>query len=303
MSRFRPVLAAALLLASAGSADAQGGAISRPADCLDSIPPSALTRVPVYLEASADPAHAAVLPMADTLTLIVVRVITASFGPGDSLPGAEAPLHWRQLGAGVQVAIHRDGRFTWSSEWSASEAPAITAGADSTYNEARTLILQALMVARDAGLTLKWPADARGDSLPFRIAYVKPFVAQDGSIRPVKARFAVPVFSMPVPWEREIAPGRMQPPRYPGDSRSGGVEATVILRFVVEAAGAVRPGTIRDHWISSAPRPGGDLGRHYRLFVQAAKRSVETARFVPALIGGCAVDQQADMPFVFGLRR
>jgi hypothetical protein len=174
---------------------------------------------------------------------------------------------------------------------------------DTAFSEARALIMQALMVVHDAGVTMSWPAGASGDSLQFRLAFVRPTVTQDGTIQPIEARFAVPVFTLPVPWEREVAVHQMPTPRYPEASRSRGSEATIILRFVVDSTGRLKQGTARDQWPEGRPRPRGELAHLYRLFVRSAVESLADAQFVPALIGGCAVDRVANMPFVFGLRR
>ncbi|HEU5175030.1 MAG TPA: hypothetical protein VFT96_09770 [Gemmatimonadaceae bacterium] len=299
----RLLLVAAALQASAIAVHAQDADTPRAPDCLASIPASAFTRVPVHLEASTDSASRRILPVADTLTLLVARVLTASFGPGAPLPDAAGFVHWRQLDGGVQVTVHRDGRLTWSLPHPTGEDSVSGMRPDTVFNEARNLIMQALMVVHDAGVAMSWPAGASGDSLLFRLAYVRSSVTQDGAIQPLEARFAVPVFTLPVPWEREVAVHRMPTPRYPETSRSRGAEATIILRFVVDSTGRLKQGTARDQWPEDRPRPRGDLGHFYRLFVRSAVESLADAQFVPALIGGCAVDRVASMPFVFGLRR
>lgn len=299
----RLLLVAVALLPWATPVHAQDANTPGAPDCLGAIPASALTRVPVYLEASTDSASRRILPVADTLTLLVARVMTASFGPGAPLPDAAGFVHWRQLDGGVQVTVHRDGRFTLSLPHPTGEDSVSGMRPDTAFNEARNLIMQALMVVRDAGVAVSWPAGASGDSLRFHVAYVRPSVAHDGTVQPLEARFAVPVFTVPVPWEREVAVQRMPTPRYPETSRSRGSEATIILRFVVDSTGRAKPGTARDQWPEGRPRPRGELAQFYRLFVRSAVESLADAQFVPALIGGCAVDQVAEMPFVFGLRR
>ncbi|HEX4933090.1 MAG TPA: hypothetical protein VFV33_07930, partial [Gemmatimonadaceae bacterium] len=256
------------LLAWATPVHAQDSDTPRAPDCLGAIPASALTRVPVYLEASTDSASRRILPVADTLTLHVARVLKASFAPGAPLPDAAGFVHWRQLDGGVQVTVHRDGRFTWSLPHPTGEDSVSGMRPDTVFNEARNLIMQALMVVRDAGVAVSWPAGASGDSLRFHVAYVRPSVAQDGTIQPLQARFAVPVFTVPVPWEREVAVQRMPTPRYPERSRSRGSEATIILRFVVDSTGRLKQGTVRDQWPEERPRPRGELAQLYRLFVR-----------------------------------
>jgi hypothetical protein len=212
-------------------------------------------------------------------------------------------LHWRQLDGHVQVAMHRDGRFTWSVPRPEPEDSVAGTLPATAFNPARSLIVQALMLVRDAGVRPAWPAGARGDSLLFRLEYASPTVAQDGTIHPLKARFALPVFALGVPWKRELAVRDMPKVRYPDFARSIGAEGTVILRFTVDSTGRVIRGTVREQWPDDRPRLGGDLGRHYRDFLRSAMQSVASAEFAPALVGGCAVRQVAQMPFEFGLRR
>ena len=41
----------------------------------------------------------------------------------------------------------------------------------------------------------------------------------------------------------------------------------------------------------------------YESFLESVKRAIPTLQFVPATIGGCAVNQLVRMPFVFSLRQ
>ena len=300
----RHFVLALALVASAAPVRAQQLAGTGAQSCLASIPDSALTDVPVHLVAASDWAVSPILPTADTITMLVARAIRASFkGPADVLPQAVGMLHWRQLDGHVQVAVHRDGRLSWSAPGPESEDSVAGTLPATAFNPARSLIEQALMFVRDAGVRPAWPAGARGDSLLFRLEYGWPTVAQDGTIHPLKARFALPVFALAVPWEREVAVRYMPKVRYPDFARSINAEGTVILRFTVDSTGHVVRGTVREQWPDDRPRLGGDLGRYYRDFLKSAMQSLASAQFAPALVGGCAVRQVAQMPFEFELRR
>lgn len=283
-------------MSSPGGAQERDGTGVR--DCLATLSPDVLTRVPVYLEAElVDSSARHILPSADTLTLEVAIMLRASLGVlGESLPEGEGLLHWRRLGGGLRIVAHRDGRFSWSS-------PPRQTGADTLHDQSRDLLAQALAAVREAGERVAWPVGGDGDSITFDISYRWPGISPAGTVQAMEARHAVPVFSMAMPWEKPVAVRRQPRIRYPYGAQSRSAEGTVILQFVVDTAGRVDQDTIREQWPADRPRLTGELGKHYEAFLAAARRSLNETDFEPALVGGCVVRQLAQMPFHFMIGR
>jgi protein TonB len=78
--------------------------------------------------------------------------------------------------------------------------------------------------------------------------------------------------------------------KYPESLRTAGIEGDVILEFVIDAEGRVDARSIRV------------VSSNHRQFTDAALRALNTARFVPAELGGRPVPQLVRMPFAFKLR-
>jgi TonB family protein len=78
-----------------------------------------------------------------------------------------------------------------------------------------------------------------------------------------------------------------RPPRYPPPLQSAGLEGRVTVRFVIDAAGRVEPGSIR---ITSAGHAG---------FEGSARETIRTTVFRPARVQGRAVRQWAQQAVVF----
>lgn len=69
----------------------------------------------------------------------------------------------------------------------------------------------------------------------------------------------------------------------------GDAIGNVVLRFVVDSTGRVRPGSVTHVWPRARPRLEGCLAEVYRSLVQAATQGLLTSGYVPATIGGCPV--------------
>lgn len=266
--------------------------------CLDTLSTSAFTRVPVYLEAKAlDSTSRAILPGADSLAVRVAALIRLSLSDSTtSLPEGEGVLRWRQIGAPLRIAAHRDGRFTWS-------IPPRRSDGDTLRAPSRLLLEQALTTIRDAGTRIGWPADLSGDSLMFDLVYRWPDVAPDGSLQPLSVREAVPVFSMAMPWSKPVVVRYQQPVTYPYRERLAEVEGTVIVKFVVDTTGRASMNTFEDSWPTGRPKPTGALAEYYRSFLNSVRWSLSAARFEPARLGGCVVPQLVQQEFSFSLTR
>jgi len=92
--------------------------------------------------------------------------------------------------------------------------------------------------------------------------------------------------------ERAAAPlPGTRPPRYPEALRAGGVEGSAVLRFVVDTAGRVEPGSVH---VVRAEHP---------LFAEAARGALAAARFRPAEVAGRPVRQLVEQAFAFTLAR
>lgn len=79
-------------------------------------------------------------------------------------------------------------------------------------------------------------------------------------------------------------------PRYPTDLREAGISGTVHAEFVVGADGTVEPGTFRA------------LSSDHAGFTEAVRAALPRMRFVPAEVGGKAVRQLVQQPFVFAIQ-
>jgi hypothetical protein len=177
------------------------------------------------------------------------------------------------------------------------------AGDDTLFMPSRLLLARALSAARAAGARIGWPSGAQEDSLMFELEYRVPEIRPPGTVRPMRARLAVPVFSMARPWRTEVEVRRPPSVTYPSEPRGAWVEGNVMLEFVVDTAGRLAPGPIKDIWPAGRPRLTGDEGAWYEDFIAAARRGLYAARFAPATVGGCPVPQLEQMPFTFNLRR
>ncbi|MHB1224186.1 MAG: energy transducer TonB [Gemmatimonadaceae bacterium] len=307
------MLRRALLVAVAGALSAapaggQASAAGRDTDgpraaeaCLNAIPADALTRVPVYLLATVrDSATGVILPGADILTDVVARRVREMLGAAPTvLPMGEPVVGWRDVDRDVVVTVSRDGDFSWrASDDESTPEPA----ASTSVSPAAELVMRALAAAHAAGERLPWPAGADGERLEFSLELSHGQPTREGAIVPPSLRVSIPVFSLAVPWSSPVAVTR--PPRigYPDDLARMGISGTIILEYMVGTDGRVDTETLHDVWRSPEPYPRGEMGHAYRGFIATVKRALPAARFEPARLGGCAVRQLVQQPFVFGIK-
>jgi hypothetical protein len=280
------------LLLTASSAAAQKQPIA-PDSCLYTIPSSAFKRVPVFLEATKqDSASRAILPSADFFTQAVAFRIRELLGAKDSkLVEADSAINWSTLWGEVVVAVKKDAPITWSvKEWSGR--------ADSSERSSLRILRRAIADVVANGETVVLP-DGLGDSATFGMSFVNPRVTKEGKVIPVKARQAVPVFTLLIPWDKSVELTKFPDVKYPEISRSLGAIGSVQLAFFVDKSGRADVSSIKELWPSDRKRPSGEALLAYEAFLRAVKRDLPSARFSPAVIGGCVMKQMVNQTFEF----
>lgn len=291
------LIALGLLLCAAAPATAQtydtSYVLVPPSRCV--VPDSLLTRVPVYAWIDLpDSGTSAFRISAENLLQDVAMHVRSLLGVAPNvLPKGEPSVRWFDSGTPLEVTARRAGRLTWRPA-----APHDTAGA--------ALLGRALANSLADGSFFIWDSTMVGDSVRFRVELTRPLVEMGGRVEPLELKHAaIPVFSMRVPREAEVAPKPGDnPPRYPDDARGSGYEATVVMGFVVDTTGHALMQTAHDIWPPGKPRPEGGAGRMYAEFYRAVLRALAKMQFYPANIGGvCRVDQWVQMPFEFKLSR
>jgi TonB family protein len=89
--------------------------------------------------------------------------------------------------------------------------------------------------------------------------------------------------------DRAVVATRPASPRYPDALRSVNVTGEVHVQYIVDAKGRVEPGSIKV------------LSATHKLFAEAVRVALLSARYRPAEAGGQAVRQLVEQPFVFKL--
>lgn len=293
-------LATALLIA--GSAQAQGIAAPPPGaapGCLQSIPMESMTRVPVFASlAMRDSLRVEIPASAANMLQVVANRIAAMAGlqPG-AIPPGEPGVTWDSIGRPLAITWRKDGKLVWRvwpDTGAAASAPA----------KAALLFARALDSAQAKGETfMPWPDGVVGDSLEMLVDFPRPKIDGQGTVKAVRARAAVPVFSVAAPREEEVVVVKPPLGYYPPLLQSWGVEGRVMMEFTVDTTGRADPETIHDVWPRERPRLTGVLGAHYRELVRTARQSVLNTRFAPREVGGCKVRQVVQQPFTWDLPR
>ncbi len=104
-----------------------------------------------------------------------------------------------------------------------------------------------------------------------------------------------------------IAPGSVAP-RYPAAEKAAGVEATVLVQFIVDPDGLVEPGSFRVIRGTRLMTPGGKQvetkpAAEYGPFEIAIRDAMPALRFVPGKLKGVAVRQIVQQPYVFAIAK
>lgn len=293
-------LATALVIA--GNAQAQG-VPTPPAggapECLQSIPIERLARVPVFASLTMrDSLRVEIPPSAANMLQDVANRIAVMSGlkPG-AIPPGEPGITWDSVGRPLAITWHKDGRLTWRPWPDTGLATSAPAKAALLFGGA----LDSVQAKRETFMT--WPDGVAGDSLEMLVDFPRPKIDGEGVIKPVRARAAVPVFSVAAP--REAEPVVVKPPLsyYPPLLQSRGVEGRVMMEFVVDTTGRADAETIHDVWPRERPRLTGALGAHYQELVRTARNMVLSTRFAPSEVGGCKVRQVVQQPFSWDLAR
>lgn len=259
--------------------------------CLDTISTSSMTRVLVYVYPSlADSAQRAFTASADNFTQLVIDRARLLLGAkSDTLPMGEPMVTWRGLG-GVSLTAHRDGRI----DVQPPSHPPGSAGFD--------LLSRAIRGVHDGGDTVSWPDGVTADSFSFSINLISPSVDRSGKVSMGHVRIAVPLFSVAAPWQEDAKVVHKGKTSYPSLNQSAHATGYAEMQFVVDTTGRADMSTVRDIWPAAKPQLTGTMHDYYIAFVQAARRGIESARYQPARIGGCAVRMLVQQPYDFGLR-
>lgn len=267
--------------------------------CIASIADSALTRMPVWgFIALADTTQPVPASAAKLLQAVADRVDSLLGGAPRSLPNGEPTLTWRDIGRGLKLTWHRDGRLTW-------RVPDDTLKVDVRGDGGARLLARALSAARDASeAPLVWPDDVAADSMQLGIDFLKAWIDSARAVHPAQVRKQtphLPLFIISEPWQTEVTVRRMSRIPYP-DELLGRVSGQLTLEFVVDTMGRADRTTIHDLWPTSQPRLTGDRARYYDAFLAGARNAVMGARFTPAAIVGCKVPELVQQPFTFANR-
>ena len=291
----RELLLTAALLAWTSAARAQTLSNGTLRECTDAAPAKDLRRVAAFLRSDVSDSAPALVKPADLLVETLGDAVRTFLGAknGD-LPVAEPSFTRRNTDGRLAVTLHRDGTL-------GTAVPPDSSAADSSRLAGVRLLESILRKSWDGGDRVFWPESARGDSGTFRIEFWKPGPRRDASQPKVETRFAVAVFSIALPWEQPASADDEMQPKYPIRNLDKGIEGTVTLSFVVDTTGYALISTAYDLFPPHAPRPVGEMADFYRDFVRAAAEVLPRARFQPARIAGCKVQQRVNLPFTFKL--
>lgn len=258
--------------------------------CMSTLTAGDLHEVPVYLEAfGTDSISRNFLPNVDLLVDAAARRIRGMLVDSAGVSRSAASLlSWRDLGLATAVTLYRDGRFTWRRLDDTLLDDSVAA--DGLLE--RTLA--ALWAEGERGAL---PTDGP-DSIRVRIAYRTPTVAEDGTLQPLAARLALPLFRLGIPFESPVVVRRPPHVTYPS-AAAGRAIGTVVLQFVVGVDGRVDSRTIRE---VDVPTLAFEAQQQYRGFLAAVRSGLAYARYEPARIGRCKVRQLVQQPFEFSMR-
>lgn len=291
--RFLSFAAALIACATPGRAQTLTNGTLR--QCLDAAPAKELRRVAVFLRSDVSDSAPALTKPGDLLVETLGEAVRAYLGVKNSdLPMGEPAFTGRNTDGRLAVTLHRDGTLGTSVQLDSAETDSSRAGGI-------RLLESILRKSWDGGDRVFWPEAARGDSGTFRIEIWKIGPRRDASLPKVETRFATAVFSLALPWEQPAEAEDEMKPRYPIRNLDKGIEGTVTLSFVVDTTGYALISTAHDVFPPHAPRPVGEMADFYRDFVRAAAEVLPRARFRPARIAGCKVQQRVNLPFTFKL--
>ncbi len=269
----------------------QGAPYAIRSKCLDTMSVAPTVPFVVYVRADvADSVTGLIGPMADVFAQSVgQRLRTLLHEHGDTLPSGEPAITWRNISDETPLTV----RLVRDSE------PVYRLASQHIDSVAEAMLLKAAHVAQDSGEGPFWPQNYHGDTLIFGVSFA---LFPVGPVREAEhGRTAFPVFSVMFPPGTPAKPIQDSQLTYPEDLRSRGVTGVVIANFVVDTSGHPIPGTIKDVWLPSQKRPTGFLLSYYNEFAQSAFRSLKTATYTPARLGGCPVSQLVQQPFTFSL--
>ena len=265
------------------------------ASCLDSIPVSAMKRVPVYAAAEiadADPVPPVAVASMDLLTQAVAEQARALLGAGaGQLPPGEPSITWRQLGHQLFVVARRDGRVT------ARVQPPIWLSDQSLGDSGARHLGRALDAARAKGEAFFWDDALKRDSITWLVRLEPATLGEDGQVTPPALRAGFPVFSVLIPPSRPADVERIRT-NFPM-VRIRGFSGMVRLQFVIDTAGRAVPSSIRGVWPPNEARLVGPPRFAYDSVVRVMQLSLEDARFAPARIGPCVVNQLVQQAFTY----
>ena len=260
--------------------------------CLDSIPPSAFTRVVIYGYVEfVGTVSQALRTSAELLLQDVSTLLPTVLGDAAGvLPAGEPNVTWRGLAAPLRVTVWRNGRISHT----------LPAGRADTA--AAALLARALDLVIPNEVFL-WGADSLRDSVSFRFELSWPSIDKKGRVTPPRfTTNAVPLFSVSHPWELTAAPKPgNKGPRYPNAARSAGYGGLVNMQFIIDTMGRAVPSSMRALWPDTLPQLEGEKRMHYDAFVDEVRRVLPAMEFYPAEIAGCKTAQLVQMPFQFSL--
>ena len=226
---------------------------------------------------------------------VALRMRSLLGGSETVLPHADSLVNWDLLEGAFVVTAMKDGSFRW-------RASSLNAGVDTLPRAGAGFLRRALEDVASQGERMMWPESFQADSALFEITLKRPIVRKGGEELPLKARLPFPVFTLEVPWQQEVHMTKEPRIDYPESLRRAAVAGGVQLQFVIDEKGKIVPGSIREAWPDSRPRPTGYFRDYYRDFMKAVERGLPSARFSPALVGGCTTRRRVMQIFNFAFK-
>jgi hypothetical protein len=187
-----------------------------------------------------------------------------------------------------KIAAQSASATTWS----------IDSGADTAKARIATFYSTVLRTMPGDDLNMVWPPNLAPDSIVVDLVLSSTDSAKLPLPRPGYPMIAV-FRTRGVAFTPAMVRRDSPTPAYPMDAMQQRIGADVIVNIVVRPSGFA-DGTTRSVVISSRDPLGSRARDHFvREFTSVVERVVKRMRFEPAMIGGCAIPQQAAFPFTF----